>query len=174
MKRVLLLLAVMVLSGCRSTSGLEVVSGFNVNRYLGTWYEVFRYPHGFEKDLNSVTATYTLNDDGTIKVLNRGYNEKNKRWKTIEGVARFKDSRTAGWLKVSFFKPLYASYKIIYLDEAYTRAIVTGPSYNYLWILVRDPNTPDDEIQELVEKAESFGFEREKLIRVDHSQSERE
>ena len=158
--------ACLLMSGCRSTSNLEVVSNFEIERYLGVWYEAARMPHGFEKHLSSVSADYSFNDDGTIKVLNRGFNDKKQLWEDIEGVAKFKTTGDQGWLKVSFFKPFYASYKIIYLDEDYTRAIVTGPSYGYLWILVRDPALPKTEVEQLVSKAGEFGFDTGKLLLV--------
>ncbi len=169
MKLLVSLLLFVGLVGCRSTSKLDVVSDFEVNRYLGVWYEAARNPHGFESGLSSVSAEYSLNDDGTIKVLNRGYHDEDRKWDTIEGVAKLKNDPSKGWLKVSFFKPFYASYKIIHLDKDYTQAIVTGPTYGYLWILVRDPELPETELNKLVAKAGEFGFETNKLIFVDQS-----
>ena len=167
----MIMTAGLLMTGCRSTSNLEVVSDFEVERYLGVWYEAARMPHGFEKDLSSVSATYSFNEDGTIKVLNRGYNDKKLEWEEIEGVAKFKADEDQGWLKVSFFKPFYASYKVIYLNADYTQAIVTGPSYGYLWILVREPALPNTDVEELVAKAKAFGFETEKLIMVDQTRN---
>jgi apolipoprotein D and lipocalin family protein len=171
MKHAWSIVLLVCLAGCKSTSNLTVVSDFDVSAYLGTWYEAARYPHRFEKGLNSVSATYSLNNKGTIKVENRGFNDKKQKWEDIEGVAKFKDTDDRGWLKVSFFKPFYASYKIIYLDEAYSKAIVTGPSYGYLWILVRNPSLPKEELSELIDKAEKLGFDPEKLIIVDQSRN---
>lgn len=161
------------LTGCKSTSNLSVVDNFEADRYLGVWYEAARYPHRFEKGLSSVSATYSMNDDGTIKVENRGYKDSSKAWEDIEGVAKFRGDDDLGWLKVSFFKPFYASYKIIYLDEHYSKAIVTGPSYGYLWILVREPNLPESELDSLVALAQGFGFDPDKLIIVDQSKNQR-
>jgi apolipoprotein D and lipocalin family protein len=163
--------AYMLMTGCRSTSKLEVVSNFEIERYLGVWYEAARLPHGFEKNLSSVSATYSFNEDATIKVLNRGFNDKKLEWEEIEGVAKFKSADDQGWLKVSFFKPFYASYKVIYLNEDYTQAIITGPSYGYLWILVREPALPKTEVERLITKAAAFGFETEKLILVDQTRN---
>ena len=159
------------LVGCKSTSNLEVISGFDGDRYMGVWYEVARYPHRFEKGMSSVSATYSLNKDGTIKVMNRGYTDDEQKWDDIEGVAKLKGAEDKGWLKVSFFKPFYASYKIIYLNDEYTKAIVTGPTYGYLWILVRDPALPEAELEDLISKAENLSFEREELIIVDQSRN---
>jgi apolipoprotein D and lipocalin family protein len=169
MRTGLALLMLLALTGCRSTSSLDVVSGFDAGRYLGVWYEAARYDHRFEKGLVSVTATYTMNEDGTIQVVNRGYDPEKGSWKESKGVAKMKGDGDRGWLKVSFFRPFYASYKIIYLDEDYTRAIVTGPTFGYLWILVRDPDIPASDLQELVAEAGRLGFDTDKLIYVDQS-----
>ena len=167
----IVLAACLLMTGCRSTSNLEVVSDFEIERYLGVWYEAARLPHGFEKNLSSVSAHYAFNDNGTIKVLNRGFNDETQQWEEIEGVARLRGSGGKGWLKVSFFKPFYASYKVIYLNDDYTQAIVTGPSYGFLWILVRDPALPNTAIESLVYRAGAFGFDTEKLILVDQSKN---
>jgi len=165
-------LLLLMLAGCKSTSNLKVVSGFDAGRYMGVWYEAARYPHRFEKGMSAVSATYSLNDDGTIKVLNRGYVDNKPDWEEIEGVAKLKGAADEGWLKVSFFKPFYASYKIIYLDEAYTSAIIAGPSYRYLWILTRDPGLPEAQLKQLISKARGFGYDEEKIIIVDQKRNQ--
>jgi apolipoprotein D and lipocalin family protein len=166
---ILFLMAAFSLTGCRTTSDLEVVTGFDLDQYLGKWYEAARYPHRFEKDLVSVTADYSLNSDGTVKVLNRGYNPGTGLWEEVEGVAKMKSDPSAGWLKVSFFKPFYASYKILHLDEDYTEAIITGPTYNYLWILVREKDLSEKDLDRLIAKADGFGFDTQRLQIIDHS-----
>jgi len=165
----LLLLTTGFLNGCRTTSKLEVVRDFEIERYAGLWYEAARYPHRFEEGLTSVTAEYSLNENGTIKVVNRGYNPSTSAWEQADGVAKFKNDPTRGWLKVSFFGPFYASYKILHLDDEYTEAIITGPTYDYLWILVRDPALSEARLDKLVSKAVSFGFETNQMIFVEHS-----
>lgn len=170
-KCLLLALLPLFLVGCASTRDLEVVENFDADRYMGVWYETARFPHRFEKGMSAVSATYSINDDGTINVLNKGYVDAKEEWKDIEGVAKFKGDPDVGWLKVSFFKPFYASYKIVHLNEAYTRAIVTGPSYGYLWILSRDAEIPQSERDELVAKAKAMGFDVDTLIFVDQSKN---
>jgi len=165
----LLLLTLGFANGCRSTSKLEVVKDFDIDRYAGVWYEAARYPHHFEKGLTSVTAEYSLNENGTIKVLNRGFNAADREWEQVEGIAKFKDDPTRGWLKVSFFGPFFASYKILHLDDDYTEAIITGPNYNYLWILVRDPAVSETRLGELVSMAAAFGFETNQMQFVEHT-----
>ncbi len=165
----LVALACLLLSGCRSTANVPVVSGFELERYLGTWYEVARFPHRFEKELTAVTAHYSLNPNGTINVVNRGYHTEKKQWKEAEAVGKFRDDPTEGWLKVSFFWPFYADYRIIHLDEQYSEAIITGPSYNYLWILAREPVLPDAELDRLIRTAHTFGFDTNRIERIDHT-----
>ncbi|WP_372794001.1 lipocalin family protein [Pontiella sp.] len=171
MRGLILGAALLLLSGCRSTRKLEAVSGFSPERYMGVWYEAVRYPHRFEKGMSSVSAAYTLNDDGTINVLNRGFVDAAAEWKEIEGVAKPKGADNIGWLKVSFFKPFYASYKIVYLNEDYTRVIVAGPTYSYLWIMSRSPGLPAGELETLIGLAEGMGYERGKMIIVDQSEN---
>ncbi|VGO21162.1 lipocalin family protein [Pontiella sulfatireligans] len=173
MKTLLALFLLVALSGCRSTANLKVVDNFEVDRYLGRWYEVARYPHGFEKDLSSVTADYSFNDNGTIKVLNRGFHEKKDEWKSVEGVAKFKGEKNIGWLKVSFFKPFYASYKILYLSSDYREAIIGGPTRGYLWILSREPVLPQAKLDDLVSKAQNLGYNTEKLLIIDQSKNKK-
>ena len=161
----------LALVGCKSTSNLAVVSGFDFEKYLGTWYEVARNDHGFERGMSNVSATYSKNEDGTVNVLNRGFKENKQEWDGIEGVAKLKGDADQGWLKVSFFKPFYASYKIIHLDDAYTEAIVTSSTYGYLWILTREPDVPQADLDRLLKRAESYGFDRSGILLVDQSKN---
>ena len=117
------------------TDYIPAVSNFNINQYLGTWYEIARYDHWFEKDQKNIKTEYILKNN-IIIVKNQG--ELNNELKTIEGIARFKDKTDVGWLEVSFFKPIYGDYKIIYLDENYENVIITSDSKSYLWILSRN------------------------------------
>lgn len=165
----LLLLSAFLLTGCRSTSELKAVTPFQVTRYLGTWYEAARFPHRFEKGLTSVTAQYSRNPDGTIKVVNRGYNRGKGEWKQAEGIAKFKSDPSLGWLKVSFFGPFYADYKVIYLNESYTEAIVTGPTYKYLWILTREPEIQQEHLDSLISIAAGFGFDTNRIEYIEQA-----
>jgi apolipoprotein D and lipocalin family protein len=160
--------------GCATgpPSGVAPVTGFNVNRYLGTWYEIARLDHSFERGLSRVTAEYALNDNGTIKVLNRGYNAEKDTWESAEGKAKFRGDPTVGSLKVSFFGPFYGGYHIFELDEDYQYAMVAGPSKNYLWILARAPELDDATYQGLVSMAADLGFPTDELIRVEHDFAE--
>ena len=172
MKRIALtvgFLLILLLSGCTGVpEGLEPVTGFEPDRYLGKWYEIARLDHSFERDLSNVTAHYSRKEGGEIVVINRGFNRKNGEWKEIEGRARFIKSESVGSLKVSFFGPFYGGYHIIALDkENYGYALVAGPTRSYLWILARDKTLNPKTLSALVSKAKQWGFETEKLIYVE-------
>ena len=154
---------------------VKVVDNINANEYLGTWYEIARLDHSFERGLQNVTATYSLREDGGIKVLNRGFNPETKKWKQAEGKAYFIDARHAdgtysGKLKVSFFGPFYGAYNIIELDKPYYNYVMLcGPDKSYFWILSRTPQLPYPIKQHLIAKAKELGFATDKLIYVTQS-----
>lgn len=120
---------------------VEPVDEFEVDRYLGRWYEIARLDHSFEKGLSQVTATYSPRKDGGIKVINRGYSAEKQQWKEAEGKAYFVGSNDEAYLKVSFFGPFYGSYVVFELDKKdYQYAFISGPDNDYLWLLARTPN----------------------------------
>ena len=171
MKRILLLaLFPLLLCGCvRIPEGVIPVDRFQVDRYLGKWFEIARLDHSFERGLTHVSAQYSMRDDGGVKVLNRGYSAKENTWKQVEGKAYFVQAPDIGYLKVSFFGPFYGAYVIFDLDrEHYRYALVCGPEKSYLWILSRTPHMEIDQRDTLVSKAAALGFDTEKLIFVDH------
>ena len=149
--------------------GVSAVSPFDLQRYLGTWYEVARLDHRFERGLSRVSATYSLNADGSVKVLNRGYNAEKRAWSDAEGKALFIGDSNTGSLKVSFFGPFYGGYHVIALDPAYRWAMVIGPDPSYLWIWARDKQISDDVHERLVAQAANAGVDTQGLIWVDHS-----
>ncbi len=160
--------AFVVIAGCgQAPDGVQPVTGFDATRYLGTWYEVARLDHSFERGLSRVTATYSARDDGGIDVLNRGYDAEKGEWREARGRARFVGQRDVGALEVSFFGPFYGGYNVIDLDEAYSIALVAGPTRSYLWILSRQPDPGQEEIQRLVARARDLGFDTDALIYVD-------
>lgn len=166
MRRYLVMLLAL-LGGCTGTpDGLTPVDNFDANRYLGTWYEIARLDHRFERGLEQVTAHYSLNSDGSIKVINRGYDPKQRRWQQAEGTAKFIDSPTVGHLKVSFFGPFYGGYNVLQLAPDYRYALVSGPDRDYLWILARTPTLPASDLEALVNTARTMGFAAEQLIYV--------
>ena len=142
---------------------LMPVSGFDLDRYLGKWYEIARLPIRFEKKLINVTATYSLRKDGKVKVINEGYKEtKTGKHKIAVGKAKFKASPDRGYLRVSFFGPFYGDYVIIELDPEYKYAMVAS-SRKYLWILSREPKMDSVVLERLVKKAEELGFDTSRL-----------
>ncbi len=158
----------MMMVGCTGVpENVQPVKAFEQQRYLGKWYEIARLDHSFERGLSHVTAEYHPNTDGSIQVINRGFDDQKNRWKQAKGKAWFVRSPDEGYLKVTFFWPFYGSYVVFGLDqEQYQYALVAGPNHDYLWILSRTP-TLDKTIQEtLVKQAYQAGFDTSKLIFV--------
>jgi len=155
-----------LLGGCAAApKGAAPVAGFELPRYLGTWHEIARLDHSFERGLTNVTAEYSMRGDGGVKVVNRGYKAATGEWKEAVGRAYFSGAPSVGQLKVSFFRPFYGGYNIVELDrEGYTYALVAGPSTKYLWILARRSELEPDIIKRLAAKAGELGFDTEKLI----------
>lgn len=148
---------------------VKVVENFELPRYLGTWYEIARMDHGFERGLDHVTANYSTRPDGGIKVINRGYNPKKKSWQESEGKGYFLGTPVRAALKVSFFGPFYGGYNVIELDRNYQYALVCGPNKKYLWILSRTPMLDEVARTRLLETAKHYGFNTSKLIWVNQS-----
>lgn len=171
MKKVLAGLAFVFLTSCASTGmpdKVQAIDGFEVSRYLGTWYEIARLDHSFERGLDNVTANYSLREDGGVRVINKGYEIKDGEWDSAEGKAYFVETKDMGYLKVSFFGPFYGSYVIFDLDRDYQYSMVSGPNTNYLWILARKPVLEKKTMQRLIDKAQAAGFDTSKLIYVHH------
>ncbi len=156
------------LCGCAQIpEGVVAIKGFDVNRYLGTWYEIARLDHSFERGLVNVSATYSLNADGSVRIVNRGFDPKLNRWKEAEGRARFISGSDLGQLKVSFFGPFYGGYNIFGLDERdYSYALICGNTKSYLWILAKQSELPKTVLTSLTQKAKSLGFDTDALIYV--------
>jgi apolipoprotein D and lipocalin family protein len=161
------------LGGCMGIpDGAKPVEDFDLEEYLGTWYEIARLDHKFERGLSNVTAQYDIREDGGVRVLNRGFNEIKDEWNEAEGKAFFVDDTSVGQLKVSFFGPFYASYNVIALDQQdYQWSLVSGHNTDYLWILARTPKLDQDIIDELISTAKSLGFKTDELIFVDQEQN---
>lgn len=170
MLRKFFLLITILLPGCIGIpEDVTAVREFDVEGYLGTWYEIARLDHSFERRLIKVTANYTLREDGGIKVVNKGFDPETNIWKEAVGKAYFIDDPKVGRLRVSFWGPFYGAYNIIDLDkENYSYSLVCGPSKSYLWILSREPHMEESIKLELVKRAKALGFKTEKLIYVAH------
>lgn len=168
----MMVMMTMWLSACATSvpEGITPVTGFNVERYLGKWYEIARLDHSFERGLEQVTAEYSQRDDGDIRVLNRGFNTKTQAFEEAEGRAKFVGKPDVGQLKVSFFGPFYGGYNIVELDSNYQYVMIAGNDRDYLWILSRTPQLDPAIQQRLVAKAQSLGFATDKLILVKQNQ----
>lgn len=166
------LLLAFLLAGCTDVpQGVTPVQGFQIERYLGTWYEIARLDHRFERGLSDVSATYQSRTDGGIDVLNRGYDPVNNTWREAKGRAYFIGTQDTASLKVSFFGPFYGGYHVMALDPDYRWAMVTGPDHDYFWILSRTPILPDDVLNTLLQTARQAGFDMHGLIRVVHGRA---
>jgi apolipoprotein D and lipocalin family protein len=161
-------LLVLDASCARVPDGVVPVTGFDAERYLGTWYEVARLDHRFERGLTRVTATYASREDGGIDVVNRGFDAAAGEWREARGKARFVGARDVGQLEVSFFGPFYGGYNVVEIDPDYSSALVAGPSRSYLWILARTPGPPPAVVAGLVERARELGFPADDLVYVSY------
>lgn len=161
----------LLLTGCAlgPPSGVVPVSGFELPRYLGQWYEIARLDHSFERGMTDVSARYRLLEDGSVEVVNRGYEPAKGRWREAVGTARFIGEPTRGSLKVSFFGPFYGGYHIAALDAEYRWSLVIGPDTGYAWILARDRTLPAGLRERLVQHAAALGIDTDALIWVEHS-----
>lgn len=163
------LITISILSSCRSIpKGAIAVKPFDSKKYIGKWYEIARLDFRFERDLNNTTANYSLNDNGTIKVVNRGYNYKTNEWKEAVGKAKFVSSPDEGRLKVSFFGPFYSGYNVISIDAEYKYALIAGKNLKYLWLLSREKTMPENVKQDYLEKAQNLGYNISALVWVEH------
>ena len=171
-KLLLMLIFSVLLIFCGTKTNSQVidkttVKELNLNRYLGTWYEIARFPHSFEKNMVGVTATYSQRDNGKIRVLNEGFKKTLDGKKTrAEGKAKIPNKKEPGKLKVSFFLNFYADYYVMELDENYQYAMIGSSSDKYFWILSRTPQMDAKTYEMLLEKARQRGYNLKKLIKV--------
>ena len=161
------LLPLLTLGCVGMPAGVTPVQDFEVERYLGRWYEIARLDHSFERGLEQVSAEYVLEPDGSIKVINRGYSPEQNIWKEAVGRARFVNDVSEAHLKVSFFGPFYSSYVVFELDkDDYQYAFVSGYKTDYLWLLARTPDLDEALKEKFTARAEELGFAADKLIWV--------
>lgn len=159
-----------MLSGCLGMpETVRPVDDFELNRYLGKWYEIARLNNSFEEGLEQVSAEYLELEKTGIAVINRGYDPINREWKQADGDAFFVTHDDVGYLQVSFFGPFYSSYVVFGLDKHnYQYAFVSGPSLDYLWLLSRTPTVSDELRDEFISEAKARGFNTDELIFVEH------
>lgn len=145
-----------------SHSEPAAVADFNLDRYLGRWYEIARFDHRFERGLDYVTAEYILNDNGTLKVINRGYDRRRGRLR--ESIGKAKTSSVPGRLRVSFFLFFYSDYNIMALGDNYDWVLIGSSSPKYLWIMSRTPSLPPERLGEIIATARELGYDTDKLL----------
>ena len=169
-QKILLIIIPFIVAACTGKpEGVVAVKDFELERYLGKWYEIARLDHSFERGLDNISAEYSLRDDGGVKVINSGFSKEDNAWKQSEGKAYFVDSTDNGHLKVSFFGPFYGSYVIFELDQKdYQYAFVSGPNTSYLWLLARTPQVDKKITEQFVKHSQQLGFNTSKLIYVEH------
>ncbi|MCL1092598.1 lipocalin family protein [Shewanella kaireitica] len=169
--RFCLVLSMLFLSACTSLpKGIEPVDDFELTKYLGTWYEIARLDHSFERGMTQVTANYEMREDGGVKVTNRGFKTDEQMWDSADGKAFFVDGTNIGHLKVSFFGPFYGSYVVYELDkEGYQYAFITSYNRDYLWFLSRTPEVNEELKQQFIKQAKELGFAMDEIIWVSQS-----
>lgn len=165
-----LIAGVLPVMACTKDFDNSTVDEFDLNRYLGTWYEIAKYDHSFERGMDNAMAEYILQDNGTVFVMNTAW--KDGKFKVAEGKAKYPDPQgDPGALKVSFFWFFYSEYNVMMVDEDYTISLVGSKKENYLWILSRTPVPDQDLLQSVLDEAESRGYDTSKLIWVDQSRN---
>lgn len=163
----LLALSLLALSACSTTrtpDGVEVVRRFEADRFAGHWHEVARTENRFERGLTRASASYSLKADGTLAVVNRGWDPAKRVWRQAEGTARFVGDPSRGALEVAFFGPFYAGYNVVALDENYQWAMVIGSSRESVWVLSRTPTLAWHVREHLMERAKALGLDASKLV----------
>lgn len=164
-------IATTMFSSCKHIpEGATAVKPFKLEQYLGDWYEVARLDNRFERNMNNTTASYSLREDGNVKVVNRGYDTIKNKYKKATGIAKFRGATDVAMLKVSFFRPFYSSYNVIALDKDYQYALVIGKNLKYLWILSRTKTLPGNIKSDYLQLAKKIGYDTTSLIWVKHDQ----
>lgn len=150
----------------RIPEGIHPVEGFDLDRYLGKWYELARIEHSFEKGLQRTQAEYSHHPNGSVQVINRGYDPRHGEWKVSHGKAKPTVAPDVAALKVSFFGPFYGGYNVVALDTDYQWAMVIGSTLDYFWILSRRPSLPDGVEDRLMHQARMLGVDTQKVLWV--------
>lgn len=168
----LVALGILLLNSCKSIpKNATPVEGFDVNRYLGTWYEIARFDFRFERGLDNTSAQYSLDEKGNVVVLNSGFNYEKNKWTKADGLAKFRGGKNVAALKVSFFGPFYSGYNVLALDEDYQYALIAGKNLDYLWILSRTKSIPEEIKSQYLDLAQEIGYDTSKLIWVKHDKN---
>ncbi len=171
LKRILLLCTVLVAAAATAfaspvVSDLPTVAHVDLQRYLGRWYEIARYPNRFERQCDrDVTATYSMRPDGRINVLNACVKADGTPYNAT-GWAKVVDTATNAKLKVTFFWPFFGNYWVLELGQNYDYAVIGEPSRGYLWILSRSPQMSPEQYASIISRLAARGYDAGKLLRV--------
>ena len=160
----ILLLSACVYNAGRDSINRSTVENFDLSRFMGRWYEIARFDHSFARGMQGVTADYSLQADGSVRVVNSGMRGN----KPVEAVGRAKLTSHPGRLRVSFFWIFYSDYNILAMGNNGQWALVGSRSPRYLWILSRTPSMPIDELNYVINLAEQRGYNTDNLIFVEH------
>jgi apolipoprotein D and lipocalin family protein len=152
----------------RKIPASAIVDPFDKQRYLGRWNEVARLPNLIEKDLRDLTDEYTLNENGTIKVVTRAFNPVKNKAIEATGTIKFNGAETRGQMEVAYFLPIYLDYNILDIDQDYRYALVSGSGMNYLWLISRESSMPEEMKRRFLDKATALGFDISKLEWMDY------
>lgn len=162
----MLFLIITALCGCASSRTVDntPIEAFDLNRYLGTWYEIARFNHSFERDVSACKAVYSLKKNGMIEVENMGI----KNGRVTKAVGRAKLTEAPALFRVSFFGPFYSDYRVLYINDDYTCALIGSSSADYLWILSRSKEASMEDLSKVLNEATRRGYEVKELLWVKH------
>ena len=154
---------------------IPTVSDFELNRYLGTWYEIARLPMKHQpEDSTDISAVYSLNENGTVRVQNRCL-DKDQALDEAIAEATIVDGPN-GKLEVSFLPEglrwipfTKGDYWVLKIDADYNTVLVGEPDLKYLWLLNRDVTLDEATKQEYLTYAESLGYDLSELIHTVHT-----
>lgn len=153
------------MSAHAQTSELQTVPQVDLSRYLGKWYDIASFPQSFQKGCSCTTAEYSLNSDGSIKVVNTC--NKEGKVKVSRGKAKVRDKKTNAKLSVTFFWPFTGKYWIIDLADDYSYAVVGHPNRNYLWILSRTRQMDPAVYEGILSRIKVKGYDLSRLKKTD-------
>lgn len=166
MKKIIAITIFLLASCTGIPEGITPVDNFDLDRYLGDWYEIARLDNAFEKGLINIKANYSSQADGSVKVVNTGFSTEDNQWEEAIGKASFVKEKSIGHLKVSFFGPFYGSYIIFKLDQNYQYAYVTSHNRDFLWLLSRTSTVSSSVTKDFIDTAKELGFHTNEVIFV--------
>jgi len=153
-------------------NNVSPVCDFELNSYLGWWYEIARLDRSFEQDFVKLTDEFVLRKKNIVSVVNQEFLNKDNEWSAANSKAYFVNSVGEGYLKVPFFGPFYGSYVIYELyKECHQYAFVSGPDLSNLWLLSRTKNVSAEIVSSFIQQAKNFEFHTNDLIMVNQNQN---